>query len=470
MPAESLVTLNACSRCRKRKLRCNRKKPVCSECERFNAGDECEYIDKNQRSQVEILQSDIDRLQARLQELEDRRGFSSTRIRLHQPYQQTVTVTPIDPLKGLSAQTVRHIVDTFMNSTSELGFFLNPTRFRASALLPSGHAGRPTEALMSVVYLWGVHLSQDTALQKRLKVVEGRYHTSRGLSLMVASPRFNYIGVSTSGERILCCWTGFMFDRSWAAALETFSEMTCPFDVPGAQLDTPWPQEQEFYEQGGSFNAEGYSFTVLNFFMGAPTTDRGESTLAILAKAVYCWEKAGALAAADPSSTPDQCANFLITYTHTRRWIANFISELTPFQDIPNPTPEKCIRILKAHSMGHAANIEILRIFPFRSGEDHEDASVRSQSILSSAQTVVTLLVSPSLDKIRHINPVMGNIWKLAYEILTDEVRRLRSKDDHSGSVALQETLQKGVAVISRFSETCMFMKYQLRKIVEFLV
>jgi hypothetical protein len=48
----------------------------------------------------------------------------------------------------------------------EFGFFLNINRFRESALLhvPFGHPSRPSPALLSAVYLWGVHLSHSEPL------------------------------------------------------------------------------------------------------------------------------------------------------------------------------------------------------------------------------------------------------------------------------------------------------------------
>jgi hypothetical protein len=57
-------------------------------------------------------------------------------------------------------------LDKFLPHSIEFGFFLNPHRFRESALLPLsfGHHSRPSPALLSVVYLWGVHLSHSEPL------------------------------------------------------------------------------------------------------------------------------------------------------------------------------------------------------------------------------------------------------------------------------------------------------------------
>jgi hypothetical protein len=156
---------------------------------------------------------------------------------------------------------------------------------------------------------------------------------------------------------------------------------------------------------------------------------------------------------------PDAYAQFLALYSQRRQWIANFISTMTALKDISNPTPAKVVRLLEAHSVAHAANIQTLRILPTHDGS--EDAFSRAQAILSSAQTIINLLVSPSLDGVRrYINPVMGTVWKLAYTVLIEEIHRTRA-NTLSHTQWQHETiqhLQRGLTVIIRLSETCMFM------------
>ncbi|KIK57050.1 hypothetical protein GYMLUDRAFT_173403 [Collybiopsis luxurians FD-317 M1] len=349
----------ACVRCRERKMKCSGTKPICVQCRRANVADDCEYVARSQRSRISILQEDLDRLHARLRELE---GGSSSEVHLHQPYSSA----PVQGDNSLepSTETKRRLLDIFLESAHEIGFTLNPARFRSSALLPYplGHYARPTKALMSIVYVWGIHLSQDPSLKQLQenhltlasrelasslsgshpnkiiysiqaeillarylfstgKVLEARYHLSRAMSLGIGSGlnkiRSNQtptrmssaLGVSylpppidsiEEGDRIMTCWTGFTLDKLWAAALDTSSDMICPAQIPGAQTDTPWPQEPEVYEQGGNFASGGYSFTTVNFITDTVTSDRGDSTQAILAKAAFCWERAADLAKDDP--------------------------------------------------------------------------------------------------------------------------------------------------------------------------
>ncbi|KAJ3927861.1 MAG: hypothetical protein NXY57DRAFT_903085 [Lentinula lateritia] len=471
---------HACVRCRQRKLKCSGTRPTCTECERANAEDECEYIGKTERSKACILQDEIDRLQARVRDLE-----KAGPILLHQPYKETSRPSnhTSDLSEDLSKQLyVEHIV-TFMENANELCFFLNSARFRVWIENPvQQHRAPPPAALMSVVLLWGVHLSQDSTLRQleeslfaRVlretagissahrpdnflynlqtefllarylfstgKIIEGRYHVSCALSIGVGSginkirssqpPSPRYAAISLlppvsdmieEGERIRCCWSGFMLDKSWAAALETSSDMLCPAEIPGAQTDTPWPQDEEVYEQGGNFLPEGYSFTTLNFIRGIPTSDLGDSIEATLVKAVFCWERACNLTkdtwtlckpprSICPLAQPLKAASeeyieYLISYDQRRQCIARFISTLSYSEDIKGLIPSKALKRLKAHSMAHAANIEILRILP--SFEQNEDSQPQTRSMVSSAEEIMKLLASPLLHTLQYIDSVMG--------------------------------------------------------------
>lgn len=58
-------------------------------------------------------------------------------------------------------------INTFVPNSCQFGFFLNETLFHTSAALPLplGHHHRPTAALLTTVYLVGIHLSTTEALR-----------------------------------------------------------------------------------------------------------------------------------------------------------------------------------------------------------------------------------------------------------------------------------------------------------------
>lgn len=186
-----------------------------------------------------------------------------------------------------------------------MNFFLNPTRFRVAALseLALGDPTRPIEALMSAVYLWGVHLSEDEALlahheaflsravsqvstslsgthpRKVIQTIqaeyllatyffmsgrflEGKYHLSAAISIGVAAG-FRHLRSSTDselalcspaddpvteGEYVDCCWTGIFMDKTSAVALGSEPNVACASSALRRSLDTPWPLEIEDYE------------------------------------------------------------------------------------------------------------------------------------------------------------------------------------------------------------------------------
>ncbi|KAJ3709565.1 hypothetical protein C8R42DRAFT_617666, partial [Lentinula raphanica] len=120
------------------------------------------------------------------------------------------------------------LLDIFLRYARELGFFLHIPRFRDSILLPQNHPERPSEGLLSTIYLVGFHLSglnethqQEQALLSRAladvsnilsssnrdrvlqsiqaevllaeyffctgRILEGKYHLHAALSITIAA-------------------------------------------------------------------------------------------------------------------------------------------------------------------------------------------------------------------------------------------------------------------------------------------
>ncbi|KAF5386413.1 hypothetical protein D9757_006674 [Collybiopsis confluens] len=486
----SLAPGTACLRCRLRKIKCSRSKPTCAQCKWAGVADDCEYIGRSQRSTISMLQADVDRLQARIRELERKsspetgRSRPSGRPHLRQRHQD-----PLEP----PAQIRKHLTDLFFESTNELSFSLNITRCRDSVLLPihpDNHHTRPSTALRSMIYDSSlkqlteshlafalrelaspdysrlhpyklVHAIQAEVLLARYlistgKVIEGGYHISRAKAMGIwggfGKIRSNQPPLQSStdtastplppsadaieeGDRIMIFWTVFTLDGLWAVMLDVAGTGTVCDKVSGRHLDTPWPQEPEVYEQGGNFLPEGYSYTTANFLHGIPTLDQGNSTQAMLAKAAYCWECAADLAREYPKiESSERYTEFMNLYNQRRRWIENFLSTMTVPNDVPNRTPEKMVRLLQAHSIAYAAYIQILRV----PAHGYADAATRTQSIISSAQKIVKLIGSPFLTN-------------LVYVILVESCRTHWNPE-------IIEDLRHGLTVMSSFSNTCEFM------------
>lgn len=177
--------------------------------------------------------------------------------------------------------------------------------------LPIGHHLRPSPALLSTVYLWGVHLSQVEAFTAHEQVfvsralhqtanalasvhphkvihgiqaevllalyffragrfLEGNYHASAAVSLTVSArlhklrsvhrtnASADVLGAMSTvlpppadgieeGERITGFWTVYTLNTCWSAAFRMPPNVA--FDAPGEQIDTPWPLELDQYER-----------------------------------------------------------------------------------------------------------------------------------------------------------------------------------------------------------------------------
>ncbi|KAJ7479369.1 hypothetical protein B0H11DRAFT_2027155 [Mycena galericulata] len=119
----------------------------------------------------------IQMLRGRIEELESLAAPDPTNVYLNQPYisrshppdnfdlggfnlppGRSTSVDMLEPPHNLVTILVDVFLDRFCNSGY---FFLEPLRFRQSALLPLpfGHRDRPSPALLSAVYLWGTVLS-----------------------------------------------------------------------------------------------------------------------------------------------------------------------------------------------------------------------------------------------------------------------------------------------------------------------
>jgi Fungal specific transcription factor domain len=171
--------------------------------------------------------------------------------------------------------------------------------FYTSELL--GDNSRPSQALLSTVYLWGVNLSSIEVLKSYESVflgratrriardlsgdhpqkakhalqaevllsryyfsigsfLEGRYHCSAAVSIALSlgfhrirsmqglPPNTPSVDTVEEGERINAFWTVFFDDKCWAVAMDVPSAFPDHKTVDG-RIDTPWPLDMAQYEK-----------------------------------------------------------------------------------------------------------------------------------------------------------------------------------------------------------------------------
>ncbi|KAL4257576.1 hypothetical protein AB1N83_010227, partial [Pleurotus pulmonarius] len=192
-----LLRGQACTNCRKRKIRCDGDRPICGQCTRATRlGDPCEYIDPT-RTRTQILEDTITDLNARIEELEQSESGQggAPDIVLHEPYDDPLgssssyssSAGRLRPLASLTStrtgsssiqqeagstgsqleeppyQERQALIDSFLSHASQFGFFLDAQHFRQAAMLPLplGDQSRPSPSLLATAYLIGRALSQQ---------------------------------------------------------------------------------------------------------------------------------------------------------------------------------------------------------------------------------------------------------------------------------------------------------------------
>ncbi|KAJ7436566.1 hypothetical protein FB451DRAFT_1453996, partial [Mycena latifolia] len=165
----------ACFNCRRRKVKCDAKRPICTPCIRFIGGGlhDCEYTESG-LAQSQVLEEQISIIESRIQELEQPKELR-TSVGLHNPYQpghhrssSNQQFEAFAPIPTISHHTsfygfYQALINSFLRHASQIGFFLSPHLFEAlsSGAAPSQIA---SPALLDAIYLWGSHLSRSEKL------------------------------------------------------------------------------------------------------------------------------------------------------------------------------------------------------------------------------------------------------------------------------------------------------------------
>ncbi|KAJ7796518.1 hypothetical protein B0H14DRAFT_3494705 [Mycena olivaceomarginata] len=219
------------------KIKCDGMKPICGPCRKSPKDDECEYSDGPARSRTKALEDTVQRLEARLHELEhpedttpsvtlydpyappppapaayDIAAVSWIILQLlaqHPGYSPSSTAASSPPfgthasllgISGLASpestpsilesdqNNCERLLQTFHQHASEFGFFLHWTRFIQSSrqrVRPDGTVHNNSSALLNTLYMWGAHLSADRERelhfkQKALQVLLSYYFFRTG--------------------------------------------------------------------------------------------------------------------------------------------------------------------------------------------------------------------------------------------------------------------------------------------------
>ncbi|KAL1745531.1 hypothetical protein HDZ31DRAFT_36200 [Schizophyllum fasciatum] len=368
--------------------------------------------------------------------------------------------------------------------------FLNQTLQTLSVALTSGHPQRVLHTIQTHVLL--AYFFYRSGLN-----IEAKYHAAAACSLVISSGLHKvrspnvYAGilgespVRTSpillhkpvadaveeGERISALWATFALSRLLAVALDPPEAICGVFDVPGVQIDTPWPLTMQEYEDGALPDGLQSTGTVRNFVNNNDWySGNGNSVVASFAKAVILIHRAAYVAGlfSDPMSPRDyQTFSHLFTsthallvafrdripalITHTPPVLAHGSAALMPPPASPVPQDPSLRTLLLTHSLTNAALIKLHLPFFGSDAVSRQHCVVAAQAMFDFGNVDVTQFAC--------LNPIAGTLWTLGIQVLVDEVGRLRSTwasaHGMAGAVVPYDATEQGVLMHAE-EEACL--------------
>ncbi|KAF8169862.1 hypothetical protein K438DRAFT_1941215 [Mycena galopus ATCC 62051] len=495
----------ACFNCRRRKVKCDGKKPVCTPCARFLAGGlhDCEYTETG-LAQSQVLEEKISIIESRIRELE--KPNERTSVGLHRPYQSSSSNPGFDEFgPGPSASRSQYhppqpqspglFEALFLRHSSRLRFFLDPQMFEA---LSAGAA--PIQlacpALLGVIYLWGAHLSRSDTVPKasllsdalrssarslsnnncpdailqtmqaemllaqyffhNARMLEGKYHASAAMSIALSSG-FHKIRSADAvdlmlttadsdvreGDRINAFWTVLTLNNTWLTADGS------PPNVLYAVVDTPWPLDIHADSQVLPLHS---SATIENFLSNLP--DDGTSLVALHAKAAIAFEQASRLAVGFTENTAHRNSN---TFTSEFRNLDRVIETLKQTLPPLDSETDGSHSLLVIHTLTQVATIQLHNPFCLT------DELSRSR-VISAARTVVELIRQTNLrSDFGYIDAIVGTLWMAACQVFITELSRVRHGSFEAENVQqFHDAVETLLAAMSVFARDCRMIELQL--------
>ncbi|KAF9018608.1 hypothetical protein BDZ89DRAFT_1073731 [Hymenopellis radicata] len=430
---------NTCLNCRQAALflKCDGQRPVCRPCSTSVSYGDCEYPELGGgMTRTQALEEQIAILESRIQQLEDP-GNPGGAILLAQPYASSAGS---DLVVNEGVSELSTVVQAVLQNSTEIGFFLHPSRFIHSLSSPHQH-GRPLVALMSCILLWGSHLYaskgvntilaralRDTAqglasghpqavmhcIQAERAFVEAKYHTSAAVSIALGAQLHKTDAPSHAlalpppadtveeGERINGFWTVFILSSCWSAVDGSPSPFPYP-SSPDARVDVPWPLDIESYQPQAS-RPPGRG-TVQRFLENQG--DSGTSTLALHAKASILFTQVSRIVQGyRPGMNQQQSANFFGCYNALQTAIESFTAKLPP--------PTTSATAVVTHSLAHAAMIRMHA--PFLSMNPPSRGRMTG-----SMRALVRIIDAVDIPGLPVVDSIIGMIWARACQVLIPE-------------------------------------------------
>ncbi|KAJ7852633.1 hypothetical protein B0H14DRAFT_3866027 [Mycena olivaceomarginata] len=506
----------ACQNCRRRKVKCDAVKPICFQCSRYpTAFSDCEYTEDGP-SLSETLEEQISLLRARIEELE-RPGFrqqststsqitSSNTLALG-PYfhlqhasgtaLNTANSTPTEP-PFIVLQALAH---NFIHIAPRCGFFLDPQTFHDAITAIDGPDLPPV--LLNVMYLWGIHLSEDPRIMgyepaflahalrstagslsgthprrilhsiqasvllayyflRHSRFLEAKFHITAAVSVALSTGLHRIRAPHGSdcdsadvrvvsdmvaptkdmreeGERIGAFWSVLHVHNRFA------SNSSYGYVPTALTIDTPWPLDIADYVERPHLLPQQSSGTVAKFLWDVP--DEATSSAALYAKAGILYEEATRLGGRCRSGnlSPNDPQ-----FTALDRKIDAFTPTLPSIQSQ---------RMLVVHTLAHCATIQL--------HDPLVNTCVGSRtSTLIAARAVVDIIVQTDIPRLGLIDPVIAPLWTATALALISEINHQHHEDRKSTTAEeLKDCVNTIIATMGLSAPFCHLMAAQLEAV-----
>ncbi|KAJ7351356.1 hypothetical protein DFH08DRAFT_1078404 [Mycena albidolilacea] len=508
--------------------------PICFQCSRYPiAFGDCEYTEDGP-SQSQMLEEQIFLLQTRIEELErPTRGPSSSQpSSSHRQSTSTSQVTPsntsaLGPLltyfylqqtSGTSLNeaatnsmptelpfiVLQALAHNFLHNADRCGFFLDTQAFHDAITTTGGQHLPPV--LLNVMYLWGIHLSDDPSISafepaflshalrstagslsgthprrilhslqasvllayyfiRNARILEGKYHISAAVSIalsaglhrirapqgaeappiseMLAPPR----DAREEGERISAFWGVLNLNNCFASRDGTCSNISYG-GSNSLVIDTPWPLETADYVERPYLLPLQSSGTVVKFLRDLP--DDATSSSALYAKAGILYEEATRLGGRCRSGglSPNDPE-----FTALDRKIDAFTPTLPPIQSQ---------QMLLVHTLSHCATIQLHEPLT------NTNAGSRTKTLVAARAVVdiharTEMIPKPMLGL---LEPAVAPLWTATCLAFITEIDRQRHEDRGTNTVEmLKDCVDRIIAAMEFFAPGCRLMTAQLEAV-----
>ncbi|KAF7341874.1 Zn(2)-C6 fungal-type domain-containing protein [Mycena sanguinolenta] len=534
---ESFKPLNkgaACINCRRRKIKCDGVKPMCGQCSRYStAFSDCEYSEDGP-TKSQMLEEQISILQNRIQELErPSRSRSSGSSQISSRHRESSSVSQITPTNatalgpllsyfylqqtsGISFNetainsmptelpfiVLQALVHNFLHNASCFGFFLDTQAFHDAITSTDGKHLPPV--LMNVMYLWGIHLSEDPKITvyepaflshalrstasslsgthprtilhsiqasvllayyfiRNARFLEGKYHISAAVSIALSAGLHHIRGPRDSesartqaisralatpqdtreeGERIDAFWAVLAVNNCWASRDGASSNISYG-PASALAIHTPWPLDIADYVERPHLLPSQSSETIKKFLEDAP--DNATSCAALYAKTSVLYEEATRVSAryrsgGIPLDDPE--------FSALDRKIDEFTSSLPAIQSK---------RMLMVHTLARGATILLHNALTTMS------VGSRTKTLVS-ARAVVDILARTDIPNMGIIDPALAPLWTTTCLAFITEMGD-RESNTAARLEQLKSCLDRVVAAMENFAPHCRLMAVQLEAV-----